>query len=374
MRIDSIGEVSLRLARSTGFELEASFEVPTSGITVLFGPSGCGKTTVLRCVAGLERANGRVQIGDKVWQDDEKKLFVPTYERSLGYVFQEASLFAHLNVEKNLHFGLNRAKVADGQERLRQAVDLLGIEKLLKRRVDELSGGERQRCAIARALCLRPDIILMDEPLAALDWARKREILPWLEKLRGELQIPILYVTHSADEMARLADRVILMKDGKVAAQGPLSDVLTNLTLPVSFEHGPSAVLAGTVEAVDAEWKTVVVDAGGWKILLADQHEAGRESAGTGLAAGAHVRLRILAKDVSLALAEPQMTSIRNQLPAAIEEMSGLDAESPYVHVKLRSPEGVRILARVLRRSADELQLNPGLKVWAQVKAAAVVS
>lgn len=193
------GIVDIRLKRDSAFSLEVRISIPREGILVLFGPSGCGKTTLLRCVAGLEHGSGVVQIGSKVWQDDGRGIFVPTYERSLGYVFQEASLFPHLNVEKNLRFGLERTKDPEGGRRLEEAVELLGIRHLLPRRVSQLSGGERQRCAIARALCLAPDVLLMDEPLAALDWARKREILPWIEKLREELRIPILYVTHSTE-------------------------------------------------------------------------------------------------------------------------------------------------------------------------------
>lgn len=359
------GEVRLSLARSTGFTLEADLRIPSEGITVLFGPSGCGKTTVLRCVAGLERAHGIVRIGNEVWQDDDKGVFRPTYERSLGYVFQEASLFAHLNVEKNLTFGLERTKVKDGRERLAKAVELLGIGHLLGRRVSQLSGGERQRCAIARALCLRPDILLMDEPLAALDYARKREILPWLEKLRGELRVPILYVTHSADEMARLADELVVMQEGKVRAAGPLAEVLGNVKVPVETEYGASTVLRGRVESVSDVWRSAVVAADGWRV----------EAVAAGFGVGSDVRLRILARDVSLALDKPVGLSIRNALPAVVEELGApCGSEGAYLTVKLkaRSGEG-RILARVLRESAAELGLAPGLSVWALVKAVAVI-
>lgn len=365
MSENHFGEVRLTLERSTGFTLEADLRIPSEGITVLFGPSGCGKTTVLRCVAGLERARGLVRIGSEVWQDDAAGVFRPTYERSLGYVFQEASLFAHLNVEKNLTFGLERTKVKDGRERLAKAVELLGIGHLLGRRVSQLSGGERQRCAIARALCLRPDILLMDEPLAALDYARKREILPWLEKLRGELRVPILYVTHSADEMTRLADELVVMQDGKVRAAGPLAEVLGNVKVPVETEYGASAVLRGRVESVSDVWRSAAVAADGWRI----------EAVAAGLAPGADVRLRILARDVSLAVDEPKGLTIRNVLPAFVEELGapcGPEGASLTVKLKAHSGEG-RILARVLRESAAELGLAPGRPVWALVKAVAVI-
>ena len=367
MTQEHFGEVRLHLARSTGFTLEADIKVPGEGITVLFGPSGCGKTTVLRCVAGLERADGLVRIGNEVWQDDEKRIFRPTYERSLGYVFQEASLFAHLNVEKNLTFGLERTKVPDGRKRLDEAVALLGIGHLLKRRVSELSGGERQRCAIARALCLRPDILLMDEPLAALDFTRKREILPWLEKLRNELQVPILYVTHSADEMARLADNLVLMAEGHVRASGPLAEVLGNVRLPVDMEEGAAVVLKGTVESISPEWRSAMIRTDGWVLDAV---------AGNVFQKDAKLRLRVLARDVSIALEKPENLSIRNALPATVEEIGEpCGPENAYQIVKLRSRSGRDVLlARILRESTAALGLRPGLPVWALVKATAVIA
>lgn len=312
MTQENFGEARLHLVRSTGFTLEADIGIPQKGITVLFGPSGCGKTTLLRCVAGLERARGLVRIGSEIWQDDERKIFRPTYERSLGYVFQEASLFAHLSVEKNLTFGLERTKVPDGKKRLAEAVELLGIGHLLTRRVTELSGGERQRCAIARALCLRPEILLMDEPLAALDFARKREILPWIEKLKNELGIPVLYVTHSADEMTRLADKLVVMADGKVRREGPLAEVLADVKMPIETENGASVVLSGKVSSLSSEWKTCCIDAGGWTF----------ETPTASLSMGSQVRLRVLARDVSIAVEKPDSISIRNRLQAEVEEIA----------------------------------------------------
>ncbi len=358
------GRATLRLARETGFVLDVDVAIPTSGIVVLFGPSGCGKTTLLRCVAGLERGQGSVRIGEQLWQDDTAGLFVPTYERNLGYVFQEASLFTHLNVEKNLTFGLERARVPGGRERLKEAVELLGIGHLLKRRVSELSGGERQRCAIARALTLQPDVLLMDEPLAALDWARRREILPWLEKLRDELQIPVLYVTHSADEMARLADELVVMEAGRVLAAGSLSDVLADVRMPVRTEYGEAAVLDGVVEDISPQWRTAMVKTGAWRF----------EVAAASLARGSRIRIRILARDVSISIDHPGETSIRNILPARIAAVEELEdgAESAYAIVKLEH-DGEWLLSRLLRRSAADLKLTPGMQVWAQVKAAAVV-
>ena len=213
------GHAQLKLTRTAGFSLDVAFDIPEDGVTALFGPSGCGKTTVLRCIAGLEKARGRVVVAGRVWQDDAAGIFVPTYARRLGYV---------LNVRQNLEYGMKRIRDADAAERLAHAVELLGIGHLLERRTNELSGGERQRCAIARSLAVKPTILLMDEPLASLDNARRREILPWLEKLRKELSIPILYVTHSEEEVERLADRVVMLSQGRKTTEGPVKDVFAS--------------------------------------------------------------------------------------------------------------------------------------------------
>ena len=194
------GSIRLHLKRGKDFSLDVEFELNQSGITVLFGPSGCGKTTILRSVAGLEHAKGRVVIGDEVWQDDEKKIFVPTWKRPLGYVFQGASLFPHMTAGQNIRFGLRYPRGRDTtEERISEAVKLLGLEKLLEHKPAQLSGGEQQRVAIARALVLNPKILLLDEPLSALDWERRQEIMPWISRIRDEQHLPMLYVTHSAD-------------------------------------------------------------------------------------------------------------------------------------------------------------------------------
>ena len=355
--------VCLDLKRRTGFSLEVDLSLPSSGVTVLFGPSGCGKTTVLRCVAGLERARGRVVVGDECWQDDEAGIFLPTYRRNLGYVFQEASLFPHLNVEKNLRFGLERTAIPDGENRLSEAVELLGIGQLMGRNVHELSGGERQRCAIARALALCPSVLLMDEPLAALDWSRKQEILPWLERLRDELRLPILYVTHASDEAARLADRIVLMRNGRAVAVGGVNDVLPLLSGTVTDDAmGAEVILKGIVASCTTEWGTMMIDVGsGWHLETAGDLPRSRS-----------VRLRVQARDVSIALEHPKMsTSIRNVLPARIMSIREL---GPYAEILLQGEDfDQRLVARILRRSASDLSLRPGLRVWAQVKAVAVI-
>ena len=225
MTQENFGEARLHLVRSTGFTLEADIGIPQKGITVLFGPSGCGKTTLLRCVAGLERARGLVRIGSEIWQDDERKIFRPTYERSLGYVFQEASLFAHLSVEKNLTFGLERTKVPDGKERLAEAVELLGIGHLLTRRVTELSGGERQRVFLAMLLAQNTDVVLLDEPTTYLDAHHKFELMALLSTLKSQNKA-VGIVLHELPLAFKFCDRLLLMKNGQIMQSGTPEELL----------------------------------------------------------------------------------------------------------------------------------------------------
>ena len=220
-------QIALSLVRPD-FTLEVDLKLPAHGITVLFGPSGSGKTTVLRCVAGLEQASGIVALDDDIWQDSRSKIFKPTWQREIGYVFQEASLFEHMDVRRNLNFGLRRIHRSGGTRTLDAAVEMLGIGHLLGRSVESLSGGERQRVAIARSLATQPKLLLLDEPLASLDIARRREVLPWLERLHAELKIPVLYVTHSVDELARLADHVVMLEKGLVIASGSLIELMAS--------------------------------------------------------------------------------------------------------------------------------------------------
>ncbi|HEX6735124.1 MAG TPA: molybdenum ABC transporter ATP-binding protein, partial [Azonexus sp.] len=275
-----------------GFALDVDLTLPGRGVTALFGPSGSGKTTLLRCIAGLERApHGRVAFNGQVWQDDAS--WLPTHRRPLGYVFQEASLFPHLDVLGNLRYGLKRSGARPAG--LEQAIELLGIGHLLKRRPDTLSGGERQRVGIARALAVGPEILLMDEPLAALDLKRKQEILPYLERLHDELDIPVLYVSHAPDEVARLADHIVVLDSGRVVAAGPLGETLARLDLPIRLGEDASVVLEATVGMIDTEWHLARVDFAGGGLWTRDR----------GLPAGRRVRVRVLARDVSLAIAEP---------------------------------------------------------------------
>ena len=343
------------------FALDVDLELPGQGITVLFGVSGSGKTSLLRCVAGLERTPGAlVSIAGETWQDDAAGVYLPTWQRPLGYVFQEASLFEHLNVRGNLQFGLKRAKGADSSA-LNAAIDLLGIAALLERKTSQLSGGERQRVAIARALATQPRLLLLDEPLAALDHARRQDILPWLERLRDELKIPMLYVTHSSDEVARLADTLVVLDAGQVKACGPVAEVLAGLDIPVVLGDDAGALLSARIEARDERWQLAQLTFNGGSLWLRD----------TGLPLGRQVRVRVLARDVSIALDKPSQTSIQNLLPCVVQAI-GPDTHPSQTLVQLLCGQSV-LLARVTSRAVDELQLVPGMQVWAQVKSVALV-
>ena len=359
-------ELQLRLPRP-GFTLDLALAMPDRGVTALFGPSGCGKTSVLRALAGLERAAGRVVLGDTVWQDDSLGVFVPTHRRPLAYVIQEAALFPHLSVQGNLDYGLRRTPPALRRIALDQAVELLGIAPLLQRRVVGLSGGERQRVAIARALATSPQLLLMDEPLAALDAPRKAEILPYLERLNAGLAIPIVYVSHAIAEVARLADHLVLMAAGHVQAQGPLREMLARIDGTLALGEDAGVVLPGVVGERDARWQLARLDLDGPGCgLWARDH---------GLPPGQAVRLRVLARDVSITLTPQPDSSIGNQLPATVEAIAD-DSHPALALVRLRTGPGGRVplVARLTRRSADALGLVPGTAVWAQVKTVALMA
>lgn len=344
-----------------GFALEADLTLPGKGVTALFGHSGSGKTSLLRAIAGLERHSGAyLEVNGQVWQD--VGTFVPTHQRPLGYVFQEASLFPHLSVAGNLEFGLRRIPAAQRRVHLDQAVALLGLASLLQRRPDTLSGGERQRVAIARALLTSPRLLLMDEPLAALDSRRKAEILPYLARLRSELHIPVLYVSHSPDEVARLADHLVLLEAGQVLASGPLNQTLARLDLALAREDDAGVVVEGTVAGFDAAYQLLTLDFPGGQVQVAHGQ----------IAPGQRLRFQIRARDVSLALSPQTDSSILNRLPATVTALA--DADTPaHVLVGLEAG-GTPLLARITRRSLDLLDLQVGKPVWAQIKAVALLA
>ena len=358
-----------------GFTLDVALELPGRGITALFGASGSGKTTCLRVLAGLEpSAQGRICVAGEVWQDSAQGIFRPVHRRALGVVFQEASLFDHLNVQDNLQFGFKRTPTAERRHGWDHPLALLGIGHLLLRWPHELSGGERQRVAIARALAASPRLLLMDEPLAALDAARKAEILPYLERLQAELDIPVLYVSHAIDEVARLADHLVLLEAGRVTASGPTSTLLTRLNLPLAQGDMAAAVIQGTVQAHEPDFHLTQVGfpGGCLRFVTPPRHPA--------RPLGQAVRLRVQARDVSLTLTRQTDTSILNVLSATVTElredspgyvMVALDAGG--LHLLAPDEGAARLLARVTQKSASALQLAPGKTVFAQVKGVALL-
>jgi molybdate transport system ATP-binding protein len=373
--VSDSSQIQLRFLHNyPGFTLDADLALPGQGVTALFGPSGSGKTTLLRCIAGLERAQqGLLQVNEEIWQDD--KTFLPTHKRPIGYVFQEASLFPHLTALGNLQYAMKRSAirershvaknpVLDNRFELDHAVSLLGISHLLSRRPFQLSGGERQRVAIARALLIKPRLLLMDEPLASLDLPRKQEILPYLETLHNELTIPIIYVSHSPDEVARLADHLVALDNGKVVASGPLAETLANVDFPLSLGDDTGVVWKATVQELDSQWKLARVAFNGGELWIRD----------SGLHVGQALRVRILANDVSLTLHRHEDSSILNQLPATVTAIAdnepSIDDGAAIVRLDI---QGSSLLAHVTRRSVAYLELEPGKRLWAQVKSVALV-
>jgi molybdate transport system ATP-binding protein len=349
------------------FKLSAAFAVPAQGITALFGPSGSGKTTLLRSIAGLQRLPGRIAIGDAIWQDTDTGTFLAPHRRRVGYVFQEASLFLHLCVRDNLLYGARRAeaKIADGLT-LDEIVRLLGIAHLLERSPAALSGGERQRVAVGRALLSRPDILLMDEPLSALDRMTKGELLPYFEMLHETIALPILYVSHDLGEIERLADTMLLLEAGRVVAGGPLADLQTNPHLPLLSAAEASVVLSGRITAIDSAFGLTRFAIDGGELIAPGLHGA----------IGANSRLRITASDVSLSRTAATDSTILNSLPARIESISQ-DDSAAQANVVLRlgvNGHGCRIVARITRKSLVEMKLAAGEAIIAQVKGVALLA
>jgi molybdate transport system ATP-binding protein len=346
------------------FALDAGFTAPAKGVTALFGPSGCGKTTVLRCIAGLLRINGVCKIDGEVWQD-ENGAFLPTHKRPLGYVFQEASLFQHLSVRRNLLFGAPRhdSSGSKGAIVFDEVVELLGITRLLDRSPRNLSGGERQRVAIGRALLSQPKLLLMDEPLSALDRATKNEILPFLERLRDHLNLPVVYITHDIAEVERLADQMVLMEKGHVIGAGPLEDLQSDPSLPLAAARDAAVSFNGIVQASDETYGLVTLKIRGGA-LTAPAPPA---------PVGERRRIRVIASDVSLTRDPPAPSSILNVLPARVVSTKPVDSSEIIVVVALgQDGAGARLLSRVTRKASEALGLAEGMSVYAQVKAVAL--
>lgn len=348
-----------------GFALDVDLQLPGRGVTALYGHSGSGKTTCLRCIAGLERADqGFIQVNDEVWQDSQKKIFIAPHKRALGYVFQEASLFPHLSVLANLEFGLKRIPKQLRRVDMAHATELLGIGHLLDRHPQHLSGGERQRVGIARALLTSPKLLLMDEPLAALDAKRKGEILPYLQRLHDELDIPVLYVSHSQDEVAQLADHIVVLSEGQALASGPIGQTLARLDLPLAMGGDAGVVIEGRVSNYDNEYQLLTLQLPDTALTLRVTH--------TPMAPGQALRCKVQARDVSLSLHGAEQSSILNRLPVTV--VSEMNADNA-AHVLLRlDAAGTPLLARITRYSRDQLNVHPGQQLWAQIKAVAVLA
>ena len=333
-----------------------------AGVTALFGRSGAGKTSVINAIAGLLRPErGRIAVGGATLFDRERGIDLPRHRRRVGYVFQEPRLFPHLTVRQNLLYG--RWFTPRGERRgggLDEVVELLGIEPLLARRPGTLSGGERQRVAIGRALLASPRLLLMDEPLASLDGARKEEILPYLDRLRAEARVPIVYVTHSLSEVTRLADSMVVISQGRVAAAGPLAEIMARLDLsPMTGRSEAGAVLTATVQGHDETYALSVLDLSGQRLLVPRLSEP----------PGAKVRVRIRARDVALALAPPQGTSIRNALRGRVAALQV--EQGPFAELTV-DLGGATLRSRLTRHAVDDLGLRPGVEVTALVRTVAV--
>jgi molybdate transport system ATP-binding protein len=356
-------EVRFRIPQGN-FLLDIDLSLPGRGVTSLFGPSGSGKTTLLRALAGLERhPGGYLKFGEMVWQDAHQ--FLPPHRRPLGYVFQEASLFDHLDVRGNLDYGARRISAGRQRVSLKQAIELLEIGPLMDRKPATLSGGERQRVSIARALAVSPELLLMDEPLAAVDRDRRQEILPYIESLHRELDIPVVHVSHLPEEVGRLADHLVLLDKGRVVAAGNVQELFTRLDLAPSRDRDAASFIEARVSAHNDEYRLTVLEFDGGRFTVA------RRDLRRPLGVGESVRLRIAARDVSLTLERQTGTSILNILPVTIADIS-LDDEA-QVTVRLMAGE-TALLARITRRSAHELGLSPGQRVYAQVKSLALLA
>lgn len=354
--------------RRDGFVLDVAIHVSSPGVVALFGRSGCGKTTLANIVAGLLRADeAHVEIDGVVLEGEGK--YLPAEQRRVGYVFQDARLFPHLDVLANLRFGEKRARrfnatSPSGNGRTRLALEmiapLLGLEPLLTRRVHQLSGGERQRVALGRALLSQPRLLLLDEPLASLDAARREEVLPYLEKLRDELAIPIIYVSHQFEEVLRLATHVVLMDRGKVLSQGSLDDLSLHPELrAIVGPDAVGAVLLGTVESVDGGTGLATVRIGNNSLRISSREAR----------TGSAVRVQLLARDIILATSAPEHISVRNVMQGTVARIVADDEDTDLVYVDIG---GASVLARVTRAASAALSLRPGLPVWVLVKTVSI--
>lgn len=343
------------------FNLEMDTEIPGHGVTAFFGRSGSGKTSLLRCLAGLESPpEAFLSVKGKIWHDSDKNVFVPPYQRAIGYVFQEGALFPKMTVQKNLLFGNQRTPKNLRKANFERVVRLLGLNMLLSRLPVFLSGGEKQRVAIGRALLNHPQLLLMDEPMASLDQTHKKEILPYLENLHKNFNIPILYITHDQEEMVRISNYLVIIDKGKITAQGEIGDILTRIDLPLARENEAASIIDAEVMEHDTTYYLTKLTFPGGDLFV---NWLNRDK-------GSHLRLRILAKDVSVSLEYPQKSSIINILPAVVEDMQIHGRGRLMLRLNIR---GIRILSRITQKSQHLLDLNIGDTVFAEIKSVALL-
>jgi len=346
--------------KRAAFDLDVDLDFSMQGVTGLFGPSGAGKTTLLRCMAGLEKSDaGRLVVDGDTWEDSASGVYLASHKRQIAYVFQEARLFPHLNVSRNLDYGRRRSVSNDDGSDLDRVVDLLELQDLLDRMPTTLSGGEAQRVAIGRALLRSPKMILMDEPLAALDEVRKEEVLSYIERLHAEVKTPIVYVSHNIDEICRVCDQLVVLEAGRTSAQGELQSVLLQTELPILAGKEAGSVLIGKIQEYDATFDLTRVELSASQLWVPGQY-AGSSS---------DIRLRVRANDVSLCFERPVRTSILNIIEVDVMRVQEESTGSVLVHFCSGTDE---FLSRITRRSLTELALRPGMKVFAQLKSVAV--
>ncbi len=340
--------------------LNFDLDIDATGITAIYGASGCGKTSLLRALAGLDRHNNsNLQVGDETWQSSE--IFLAPHQRNIGYVFQEANLFDHLDVMKNIAYGYNRTAPADRKISLPRVIELLGLKNLLNSKPALLSGGERQRVAIARALAKNPALLLMDEPLSSLDQNRKDELLPYIERLNKDMNIPIIYVTHSSDEIARLADQLVLIEDAVIKAAGPISEVLTRFDLSLAHRRHAESIIFASAESYEEKFQINVVNSDIGQFIIP----------GNRLNTDLALRLRLVAQDISITLEQQSDTSILNIFPAVVDELYREDNALLTVRLLINN---FPVLAKITLKSADNLKLEKGKAVFAQIKGVAVAA
>ena len=349
--------------RLGNFEVDVSFTLPQTGITALFGPSGCGKTTILRCIAGLTQLEGNLVVDGISWQNSSK--FLPTHRRPIGYVFQDANLFPHLSVRRNLEYGLKRIQNTQKTKLWEEITEMLGLEALLDRKPSGLSGGEKQRVAIGRALLSAPEILLMDEPLSALDRFSRMEILPYLQRLHLDLKVPIVYVSHDLQEVEQLADWMILLEKGHVIAQGCISGLLANPELPLAKSPEAAVILEGSMQEFDSKYCLSKIAVNGGSLTL---------SQNLGVVGSRH-RLRILAREVGIAKSwRDGDASFMNVLSALIIDIQPFGQQQATVFLRLgKQANGDALLARITKKSCDVLQLKKGDEVKALIKSVGLV-